>query len=74
MEQEIMWAISGRFGLYYGTYRTRVEAIGVHLGQMTRVVGPVEHGHLTPDARREWAALRRKGDRAVRVAVRILEN
>ena len=66
---EKAWAITGVHGLYYGTWRTRVEAIGAHLRALVPMRGAVEWGVLTPDARREWRYRQRKGDRAVKVEI-----
>ena len=70
---ETAWAITGVHGFYYGTWGTRAEAIGAHLEAKTHVVGPVEWGRLTPDAKREWRRLQRRGDKAVKVELRIID-
>ena len=73
MSMETAWAIIGVHGLYSGTWRTRVEAIGAHLKAVVPMGQAVNWGALTPDARREWRYRQRKGDRAVKVEIRVCD-
>lgn len=68
---ETSWAITGVHGLYYGTQRTRVEAIGMHLKDLFTIGQTVWQDKLTPEARRQWRYCQRKGDRAVKVEIRV---
>lgn len=69
MAWQLGWAIAGEHGLYIGWQFTRGEAIAEHvnakLGTTTRAFGG-----LTPRQSAEWKRCRRKGDRAIRVAIR----
>lgn len=53
MKKEVMWAITGHYGLYTGTWLRRSDAIRQH----TRTVG------------RTWNECRKQGDEAVRVVM-----
>ena len=53
MKAEIMWAITGKYGLYCGTSFTRKAAIDAHC----EAVGKL------------WKECRAKGDEAIRVTV-----
>lgn len=55
----VMWAITGKYGLYYGSnFPTRREAIDDHCG----CVGVT------------WAQCRRDGDRAIKVRITPIPN
>ena len=56
---EIMWAIKSKnFGLYYGTFPRRKDAIDYHV----KMTG------------RTWRLLRAHGDKAVKVEIKELEE
>ena len=53
MKTEIFWAITGKFGLYTGTWFIRHDAIVAHADALGR----------------SWKQCYRKGDRAIKVNV-----
>ena len=53
MSKNIYWAITGKFGLYLGTWFTRTEAVKAH----------------TLELGETWKTCYRKGDRAIKVKV-----
>lgn len=74
--KETAWAITGHYGLYYGTFRTRKSAIMNHAwalhvpsqdGEVREYASELSEGH-----RRSWARCQRRGDRAVKIEMRVI--
>lgn len=58
MSNETMWFITGRYGLYYGGWRTRAQAIEDHCEALGRT----------------WQECRRNGDRAIKCEIIVPEE
>lgn len=73
------WAIKSRcLGLYYGTYRTQREAIAHHVWAFDQTCfdnGPPKNlDRLDEDQKRAWRIRLKRGDRAVKVVVQVLDT
>jgi hypothetical protein len=66
------WAIIGQYGLYTGWSRTRADAIASHIHDFYGCSRFAVAGGLRPDQREKWALRKARGDRAVKVEIRVL--
>jgi len=67
-----MWAITGAYGLYAGTFFTRRDAITYHAWAChTQTDGHIasEYAPMSDAHRKSWARCRRNGDRCVKVNI-----
>lgn len=78
---DIMWAIKGKnFGLYNGTWRLRGDAIARHvyaLDETCYKAGwrvPQLGSALNVEQMRAWERCKRRGDSAVKVEIREVNN
>ncbi len=67
------WAIADENGLYTGWQFTRAEAIANHISHFAEVSKFVSGRGLNDDQRGVWKLRRRRGDRAVKVAINIID-
>lgn len=74
MNAEKAWAIIGECGLYYGTAPTMHGAIAQHVHDLYGASQFIFGGQLDEKQKKCWHACRKRGDRVVKVEVRIIER